>query len=143
MCGAVIPEQDKRANQHDLCLACKGARIPAHCPYKAGDRVVMPGSPNARRYHPDDPMRTGFRGVVEGTCGARLLLGLRDDGREWCQSWGALEREKLRCRYCGKTVRSLAADCPVSPTFRHEVLALAEASLNMRGVPVDPSQATR
>lgn len=92
-CGAAIPESDKRATQHDLCLPCKGARIPARCPYKPGDRVFMPACPNARGYHPRDMIRTGFRGVVEGTIGAHLLIGLADDGREWCQSWGGLLRE--------------------------------------------------
>jgi hypothetical protein len=93
LCGALIPEEDKRATQHDLCLSCKGARIPGRCPYKAGARVIMRGSPRATRYHPDDPVRTGFRGVVEGSLGWNKLIGLADDGREWHQSWGALERE--------------------------------------------------
>jgi hypothetical protein len=92
ICGAVIPESDKRATQHDLCLACKGARIPARCQYKAGDRVFMPACPSARGYHPQDMIRTGFRGVVEGTIGSTLLIGLADDGREWCQTWGGLLR---------------------------------------------------
>jgi hypothetical protein len=127
MCHAVIPEQDKRAQQHDLCLPCKGARIPARSPYQAGARVVLQGSPNAAHYHPDDPHRTGFRGVVEGTCGWYLLLGLRDDGREFCESWGVLDRELLPCWYCGRQQRARggwAKDCPVSPTFQHEIASL-------------------
>jgi hypothetical protein len=93
MCGALIPEADKRATQHDLCLPCKGARIPDRCQYKAGDRVIMQGSPRCRRFSPADHERTGFRGVVEGTIGWNLLIGLADDGREWCQQTGALMRE--------------------------------------------------
>jgi hypothetical protein len=92
-CGAEIPGRDKRATQHDLCLSCKGARIPARCPYQAGTRVVLEASPGMRDRHPDDPERTGFRGVVEGTIGAHLLIGLRDDGREWCEQWGGLQPE--------------------------------------------------
>jgi len=92
-CGAQIPESDKRATQHDLCLACKGARIPARCPYQAGARVFLQPSPGMSDRHPDDPERTGFTGTVEGTVGAHLLIGLRDDGREWCEQWGALQRE--------------------------------------------------
>lgn len=91
-CGAPIPEADKRATQHDLCLSCKGALIPARLRFRAGDRVVMPASPNARARHPDDPVRTGFRGVVEGWIG-RSLIGLRDDGLEFSQQPGALDPE--------------------------------------------------
>jgi hypothetical protein len=93
MCGGAIPEKDKRATQHDLCLPCKGSRLPAHCPYRAGDRVVMTASPRAAHYHPRDHVKTGFRGTVEGAIGATLLIGLCDDGQEWCQSWGSLDRE--------------------------------------------------
>lgn len=91
-CLAPIPEADKRRIQHDLCLACKAAMIPGRLRFKAGDRVVMPASPNALRYHPDDPIRTGFRGVVEGWIG-HCLTGLRDDGLEWCEQPGNLDPE--------------------------------------------------
>lgn len=91
-CGAVIPDQDRRGTQPNLCLPCKGARIPARCPYKAGDRVIFRGSPRASHYHPQDHVRTGFRGVVEGAIGASLI-GMADDGRPWCQAWTALDRE--------------------------------------------------
>jgi hypothetical protein len=92
VCGRVIPGADKRRIQHDLCLSCKGRRIPERCRFKAGDRVIMPASPNAFRYHPDDPVRTGFRGVVEGWLG-RELIGIRDDGLEWYQQPGGLDPE--------------------------------------------------
>jgi hypothetical protein len=91
-CAAPIPEADKRRIQHDLCLACKGKRIPERSRFKAGDRVIMPASPNARGYAHDDPMRTGFRGVVEGWIGHKLI-GLCDDGREWYEQPGILDPE--------------------------------------------------
>jgi hypothetical protein len=93
-CGAPIPETDKRRIQHDLCLSCKGARVPERSRFKAGDRVIMPASPNARGYHPDDPIRTGFRGVVEGWIGHKLT-GLRDDGQEWVAQAGELDPEPV------------------------------------------------
>jgi hypothetical protein len=95
LCSARIPAADKRATQHDLCLLCKGTRIPERCPYRAGDRVILRGSPRAVRYHPEDHLRTGFRGVVEGSLGWNHLIGLADDGREWHQTWGALEHEPM------------------------------------------------
>lgn len=92
MCSAPIPEADKRRILHDLCLACKARLIPPRSRFKAGDRVIMPASPNARGYHPGDPVRTGFRGVVESRVG-RELTGLRDDGLEWCQQATVLDPE--------------------------------------------------
>lgn len=89
-CGAPIPEGGKRRIQHDLCLACKGARIPPRCPYKAGDRVQMHGYAGRGRLHPTDLRVTGFRGVVEGTMGATILVGIADTGREWSEHWGWL-----------------------------------------------------
>lgn len=86
-CGAEIPVGDRRGTQPGVCLKCRGGRIPERSPYKAGDRVIMRG--NAARGTPQTP----FRGIVEGSVGSNELIGMTDDGKPWCQSWGALERE--------------------------------------------------
>lgn len=64
--------------------------IPAHCPYKAGDRVQMHGYPGYNG-GPRDHRRIGFRGVVEGYVGATILTGTTDDGEPWTEFWGSLD----------------------------------------------------
>jgi hypothetical protein len=86
-CGAEIPVPDRRGTQPGVCLRCRAATVPERSPYKAGDRVVMRA--DVTRGNP----RTGFRGTVEGSVGWNRLIGMTDDGKPWCQSWGALERE--------------------------------------------------
>ncbi len=61
--------------------------IPAHCPYKAGDRVQMHGYPGGMPGHG----QTGFRGVVEGYLGGTILTGTTDDGQRWAEHWGGLD----------------------------------------------------
>lgn len=88
-CDSDIPLKDAHGGHYYLCLACRGVRIPARCPYKAGDRVQVHGYPGGR-YERD---RTGWRGTVEGTMGATILTGIDDDGRDWGEYWGHLDPE--------------------------------------------------
>ncbi|HET8684138.1 MAG TPA: hypothetical protein VFM54_20030 [Micromonosporaceae bacterium] len=64
--------------------------VPAHCPYRPGDWVVMHGTGHRQPYQ---TRQYGFRGVVLGHMGDTLLRGLTDDGREWCEHWGGLDRD--------------------------------------------------
>jgi len=66
--------------------------IPAHCPYRIGDRVQLHGFIG----YPPGPRRTGFVGEVEGYMGSSILSVLCDDGHVWCERWGALTREGER-----------------------------------------------
>lgn len=91
LCGALIPEAGKRGTQHDLCLPCKGARIHPRFRFQAGSRVQVHGY--AGHYQPPDLRATGFRGVVEGTIGGSILIGLCDNGREWAETAGALQAD--------------------------------------------------
>jgi hypothetical protein len=102
-CGHDIPRSQVHGPHYDLCLRCRGARIPARCPYKAGDRVQVHGYPGGFT----ELDRTGWRGTVEGYLGATILTAFTDDGREWAGSWGSLDREGtpphdrvLRCTCC-------------------------------------------
>jgi hypothetical protein len=105
ICGAPIPEADKRYDQHQVCLPCKGARIPSRFRFQAGDRVQLHGY--VGYYQPPDLRATGFRGVVEGYIGGTILIGLCDNGREWAEYAGKLKadgtprRDPLRpCTCC-------------------------------------------
>lgn len=74
--------------------------IPAHCPYRSGDRVQMHGFPGyhaARHQAITDRDVIGFRGVVTGYIGGTVLVGQTDDGRGWAEEWGGLDRDGTRC----------------------------------------------
>lgn len=76
------------------------SEIPAHCPYKAGDRVQMHGYPGHhvhRGHHLNDRNVTGFRGAVEGYLGGTILTGTTDDGRPWAEEWGSLDPDLTPC----------------------------------------------
>ncbi len=60
--------------------------VPAHCPYKAGDRVRLHGYPG----YAEPWLRRGFRGVVEDCLGGTILAGTTDDGELWMERWGSL-----------------------------------------------------
>lgn len=94
----------------DACASLGGpiSRIPARSPYQHGDRVQLHGYPGEEAGH----RRTGFRGVVTGSLGATILRGATDDGEEWDEYWGALDRENVRprgalmyCSCCPRPVR--------------------------------------
>lgn len=75
-----------------LALTIALGTVPPRSPYQAGDWVVCHGYPGL----PSGPRRWGFRGYVTGALGSTLLHGVTDDGRQWCEHWGALQRDGAR-----------------------------------------------
>jgi hypothetical protein len=92
-CGQDIPLGDAHGPHCDLCLPCRAARIPARCPYKAGDRVQVHSYPGNPRMGVSPA--SGFRGVVEGYLGDTILTGITDEGQPWAEHWGALDRDGM------------------------------------------------
>lgn len=82
------------------------SEIPKHCRFRAGDWVVLHGYPGTRYSY--SSQRHGWRGFVLGYMGGTWLRGLTDDGREWCEHWGFLDREGQR----GDPSSVLCTCCP-------------------------------
>lgn len=78
----------------ELVLTVALAKVPAKSPYQVGDWVIHHGYPAKVQ-----PGRSGWRGYVTGWMGSTLLRGVTDEGREWCEHWGALLPDGVhRCR---------------------------------------------
>lgn len=114
------------------------SEIPAHCPYKAGDRVQMHGytGHHVHQGHPlNDHAVTGFRGVVEGHLGGTILTGRTDDGRWWAQEWGGLDPDLTPCGTDGR--------CGCCPHPGRKVVNGRHIAGRCQPDQADPERATR
>lgn len=108
-----------------LVLTIALGQVPPRSPYQPGDWVVLHGY----RGCPAGPLRWGFRGYVTGGMGPTLLRGVTDDGRMWCEHWGALQRDGAR-----SDSAAVCVCCPNPRLRRHAGEAEQPALFDLAGV---------